>query len=206
MRLLRTVLWYVAFGVGVSAGGAVLFSLAMPVLESPPFPFKRVPPRGEMWESLRDPGFEQPSDMRFVYCSIKEQSESCRMLDHTTIPWISYYTAAGYPFRCLEARRTQMFTAGAPTRVLVHGGFHFDAGRRLFPLMPGVYDDFVPLAPIWAGLLGNAVFYGGIAAVLREGMLGLRRGYRRWRKRCVRCGYPVVAAGVCPECGAAEAG
>ena len=61
----------------------------------------------------------------------------------------------------------------------------------------------VPLRPVWPGFLGNTVLY----AVVAMGMIGcswfVRRGYRRWRGRCIACGYDLrgdLDRG-CPECG-----
>ncbi len=61
----------------------------------------------------------------------------------------------------------------------------------------------VPLRPAWPGFLGNTVLY----TVVAMGMIGcawlVRRGYRRWRGRCIACGYDLrgdLDRG-CPECG-----
>jgi hypothetical protein len=72
----------------------------------------------------------------------------------------------------------------------------------LKPLKP--VAEFVPILPLWPGFLVDTAFWGG-AAFLVWSVPGLvRRGMRRRRGRCVRCGYELKDLAVCPECGHSE--
>lgn len=61
--------------------------------------------------------------------------------------------------------------------------------------------DFVPIQPIWFGMLANWLFYSVIACATFASVRGVRsRG--RWRLGlCPRCAYPRTDQGPCPECG-----
>jgi hypothetical protein len=59
----------------------------------------------------------------------------------------------------------------------------------------------LPLRMIPTGFAVDTAFWGG-AAVLVWSVPGfVRRGVRRRRGRCVRCGYELKGLAVCPECG-----
>lgn len=60
---------------------------------------------------------------------------------------------------------------------------------------------FLPIKPLWPGLLANAMVY---AMVLWLGMLALNAQRRRRRLHkglCPACGYPRSTSPVCSECG-----
>jgi hypothetical protein len=64
----------------------------------------------------------------------------------------------------------------------------------------------LPTVPLWPGFLVDTAFWGGAAFVVwsvRGGAGFVRRGVRRRRGRCVRCGYELKGLAVCPECGGA---
>lgn len=56
--------------------------------------------------------------------------------------------------------------------------------------------------PIWAGLVGNALGFGLLFAMITKGYLVVRRRRRMSRAECENCGY-IVGDGtkVCSECG-----
>ncbi len=61
----------------------------------------------------------------------------------------------------------------------------------------------LPLRPLWPGLVVNSAFYGLLLWLLSLVPSIIRRGLRRRRGRCVKCGYDLRGnpAGGCPECG-----
>jgi len=62
----------------------------------------------------------------------------------------------------------------------------------------------LPLRPLWPGFAINTIFYGGAAWLLFVAPFAARRAARRWRNRCVSCGYDLRGSAHerCPECGA----
>jgi hypothetical protein len=61
----------------------------------------------------------------------------------------------------------------------------------------------LPVTPLWPGFLVDTAFWGGAAFVVWSVPGFVRRGARRRRGRCVRCGYELKGLAVCPECGGA---
>lgn len=59
----------------------------------------------------------------------------------------------------------------------------------------------LPYRPIAAGLAVDAGLYGAVWLGLLWGPGAMRRGRRRRRGLCLRCGYEIGGAAVCPECG-----
>jgi hypothetical protein len=88
--------------------------------------------------------------------------------------------------------------------VVNQNGFWTVDTARLYPILP--------MAPLWPGLLINTAFYGTILWLLwltiSRGPGMLRRGSRRRRGLCVRCGYDLrggMNGAPCPECGTGSA-
>jgi hypothetical protein len=76
--------------------------------------------------------------------------------------------------------------------------------RGFFLIRLGRSEHPFAYQPIWRGLLINTAFYGGIIWLLWFDPGMIRRGVRRQRGLCVRCGYDLrggSAGGACPECG-----
>jgi len=124
-----------------------------------------------------------------------------------------YFVAAyGWPWRALvfelwEQNVPSNRVGGMPDweeglrgAVVVPGG-----GLRRSPSIGG--DDlYLPLLPLWRGLLANVLFYALVVLVLRRGFVLLRGRRRRRRGRCWAgggCGYDLTGldAATCPECG-----
>jgi hypothetical protein len=61
----------------------------------------------------------------------------------------------------------------------------------------------IPWLPLWPGFLVDTAFWGGAAFIVCSVPGFVRRGVRRRRGRCVRCGYELKGLAVCPECGGA---
>jgi len=72
----------------------------------------------------------------------------------------------------------------------------------IIPNTPG-NAIYLPLVPIWSGLIRNTFFYAAILCLLIPGPFALRRMIRRKRGLCVKCGYDLrgVEHEACPECG-----
>ena len=60
---------------------------------------------------------------------------------------------------------------------------------------------FIPLQPLWRGLLMDSVFYAVILWLLFAATFALRRWRRIRRGLCPKCAYPVGTSTVCTECG-----
>lgn len=60
----------------------------------------------------------------------------------------------------------------------------------------------LPMIPVWSGFAINSGLFGGSLFTLFVLFAGVRRGARRLRGRCPRCGYALKNVdGGCPECG-----
>lgn len=66
-------------------------------------------------------------------------------------------------------------------------------------------EKYLPLAPIWKGLLLNTLFYTASLWLLIPGPFVFRCMIRRKHGLCVKCAYDLRGADhkACPECGAA---
>jgi len=62
---------------------------------------------------------------------------------------------------------------------------------------------FLPLRPIWWGLIADSLLFAVVLALALYALVAVRAIVRRRRGRCARCGFP-VQSGRCPECGDVE--
>lgn len=98
---------------------------------------------------------------------------------------------AGWPWLCL------------------HGEHHFgdsvsDDGLRSAVMIPFALRNenrVVPIQPIAAGFALNTLLYAAALWLLFGFPLECRRAVRRWRGRCIKCGYTLLDNAICPECG-----
>jgi hypothetical protein len=109
-------------------------------------------------------------------------------------PQISRGVAAGWPLLCVWGRTDKNVNHDPQER---HTGLSYvtidrtTRAQRAFPWMP-----------LWLGVAGNAVLYGGLLLVLWFALVWLLRRWRRHRGRCPNCAYPMQqGVGRCPECG-----
>lgn len=65
----------------------------------------------------------------------------------------------------------------------------------------GPIPTLLPLEPVWPAFALNTLLYGALAGALLFGPRVLRRGLRRRRSQCERCGYPIGTSLTCTECG-----
>lgn len=77
----------------------------------------------------------------------------------------------------------------------------YDSHDGQFELPLGKHGStLLPIRPT-LGLLVNAALFGLPFFVLMTGSRTMRRGWRRYRRRCLDCGYPVADVERCSECG-----
>lgn len=115
---------------------------------------------------------------------------------------------AGFPLRCVTGWRCFQPDIPANQPMLPQpreaGFIEFPARNELY----GPEERWIPYYPLWPGLIGNALVWGGVIWV---GLFGLRllRGRRRRRHGlCTRCAYDrkgIATAAPCPECGTVPA-
>lgn len=105
---------------------------------------------------------------------------------------------SGFPFRSVcgwHVKAGSLFDGGPPTDV-----WH---GIIRIPMAAPARDIFIPIRPLWWGLIGNVAVYGLSAFLLVWLFTRVRRALRRQRGRCVGCGYELAGLEACPECGLA---
>jgi hypothetical protein len=61
----------------------------------------------------------------------------------------------------------------------------------------------IPLRPLWPGFVINTALFALVPWMLLMVPIWLRALWRRRRRLCTACGYPVGAGSTCTECGAA---
>lgn len=81
---------------------------------------------------------------------------------------------------------------------------HTNAIRMPRQLRQRFEGSFLPLVPIWPGLLINAALFGWLWFVVLACPIMCRKRLRKFRGRCPDCGYNrrKAASDCCPECGA----
>jgi len=124
-----------------------------------------------------------------------------------------YYVAAyGWPLRALAVELwvrdvpPERTGGGAGYEEFLRGAVVIPGGRLRRSGMMGEDDLWLPLLPLWRGLIANVLFYASLVLVLRRGFVLLRGRRRRRRGRCWwrgGCGYDLTGlhAATCPECG-----
>jgi hypothetical protein len=115
-----------------------------------------------------------------------------------------YIVAWGWPARSCwyEVRNTSPRDSRAPT--VVEGGFTLSIRGIREERLTVFCARALPIRPLWPGLLANTAFYGLILWALWFTAGAVRRGLRRRRGACLRCGYDLrgaEAGTACPECG-----
>ncbi len=132
------------------------------------------------------------------------------------------FVASGFGWTCRMAssdqqpladpafRHAGLRTAGWPLPAFA-GGYLSDTTTNrpvhyaafLFQQEPTPYYmwAFVPLRPVWTGLLADAAAFA--VAVMGAAHLPAlaRRWHRRRGGRCMACGHPLAGLSRCPECG-----
>jgi hypothetical protein len=121
----------------------------------------------------------------------------------TTVLHEAAWVKAGWPSRALGASR------GRRVSLTPFEELYFERGL----LNPSSSDPFrrsdfewlmrprFALHILWPGFLVDTAFWGGAAFLVWSVPGFVRRGVRRRRGRCVRCGYELKGLAVCPECG-----
>lgn len=111
--------------------------------------------------------------------------------------------ASGWPLRCFASeswqRRTNSGTPDSPRYAWREQLRH----NILLATTPSG-RIFLPLRPIWTGLIGDTLLFGACAWLGVAAVTGLRSYRRRRRGGCPECGYDLSATpntSPCPECG-----
>lgn len=117
----------------------------------------------------------------------------------------------GWPLLSLESRETlEMRTA--PTAALIPAPTIGTDRVSITSLERGIriagkatFGEFnLPLLPRWPHFAASVLLYATLARALFLLPAYLRRRHRRRRNRCPACGYELMGAGMCPECGVAS--
>lgn len=102
----------------------------------------------------------------------------------------------------------EAYSAGWPMHAahsMAHIEAHPGTARREHGLLRFAVlgkDFVIPVLPIWTGLLGNTLLYGGTLLLAWWIFRGRRRARRRARGECLACGYTLDGdMERCPECG-----
>ena len=96
------------------------------------------------------------------------------------------------------------YSAGWPCRSLY---YYWDSDTsshsHAWQIRESPNERYLPLAPIWPGIVINTLFYAVFMWLLLTGPLVLRRTIRHKRGLCVKCAYDLRGADhlQCPECG-----
>lgn len=108
--------------------------------------------------------------------------------------------ARGWPLRAVYCER---FTGSGG--VMGRRGAIVVEGAGVFTYGGGWGETVVlPWLPLWAGIVGDTLFYGGAWSGAWTLVVWRRRRRRERRGMCRACGYDLrglSAGGVCPECG-----
>lgn len=104
--------------------------------------------------------------------------------------------AYGWPFRCamtwIEGDDAPRIRYGARTAPP-------PTGRAMLTI--DALDGVLPLAPIWPGLMADAVAFGSVWLALLTIPPCLRASRRRRKGLCPSCAYDTRGGAACPECG-----
>lgn len=102
--------------------------------------------------------------------------------------------AAGWP---MHAAHSLTHIEAAPgTARREHGMLRIGIGGHWGPAL------VIPALPIWTGVLGNALLYGGAPFLAWWLLRGRRTSKRIAKGQCPACGYPLDGdMAECPECG-----
>lgn len=132
------------------------------------------------------------------------------------------YESSGFGWRCQMASSEDQPLAGPEFRTCIvresgwpfyafTGGYDADAMHGYpiperaiswaTPPAPMYMWAFIPIGPVWLGLLADVALYAVLFAVAVNAPGAVRRRVRARAGRCVRCGYQLATAGTCPECG-----
>jgi hypothetical protein len=111
--------------------------------------------------------------------------------------------ASGWPLRCFASESWQRRThSGTPTSPRYAWQEQLRHNILLATTPRG--RIFLPLRPIWTGLIGDTLIFGAAAWIAMTALTSLRSQVRRRRGACARCGYDLRATpadSACPECG-----
>ncbi len=115
---------------------------------------------------------------------------------------MSWYHETGWPWPAMTCGvhwETQIFNSNVIYSV--SGGIQLPRDAEFNPRA-------LPLRPLWPGFAVNTLVAAAAWWTLLWTATALRRGWRRQRNRCTRCGYSLrglPAGSACPECGSSPA-
>ena len=107
--------------------------------------------------------------------------------------WVEWTDAFGWPFRCLLFGAVQ--PSNPPPLVTRWGAL------PVRPRSGFLFRGWVPLVPLWMGMIAGTLFYAALLWLLIPGPFVLRRFLQLRRGLCPKCAYPMGESAVCTECG-----
>ena len=126
-------------------------------------------------------------------------AETRRQDPTVIVHWMSRWEF-GVPFRSMSrvAMSTQAGRTITPTQISMR-----QTGLQTPTWFQGglAAREFLPIRPIWWGLLANWLIFGGLVWGGAAAISQLRKTRRRRRGLCEGCGYVMAGLATCPECG-----
>jgi hypothetical protein len=146
---------------------------------------------GQSW-SMRAEDFEKH---RFDFKTLPSHLRPAR-LDELVMS--SRYHETGWPLPALTcAVHWERQLSNADVIYRVDGGLQLPRDGDFDPRA-------LPLTPVWPGFAADVLLWAGACWMMMWLAGAMRRRYRRWRHRCLYCGYShegLPLRAVCPECG-----
>jgi hypothetical protein len=132
--------------------------------------------------------------------SLSELPSHLRPKSLADLDLFAIYTATGWPFRSMSCAAEDVSQSGKRRG---NETWHISGGL-LIQNRGNLPPRFLPLQPVWPGLLINTAIYAVAILMLASAARFVRRAARTRRGRCPTCGYSrtgLTPDNACPECG-----
>lgn len=110
-------------------------------------------------------------------------------------------TRTGWPLRAMAYWHEGFYGWGDFIWARGPGPSGIALGREVGTAALPFDERVIPLQPLWAGLIGNTLIFGGVLFLGSTAVSTRRAARRRRRGQCARCGYDLAGLATCPECG-----